>query len=370
MKKTQKWLSAMLVLTMITSIFSGATAAAATTPYIKSDTSASMSVQKDGTYTFKMTLVGTAKEKPSFTVGNGAILKLSLVKQTGNDYYVKIVGSGQVGSSTGVYSTIKGQSPKLQAVVKILEKVNTYDFCASLNWTYNKTNASSKSVVKNWTGNTTTQILWGEDEYSNAEITVANSNPDVVKITRHNGEIMGASFTANATEAGKHDYLKNYIWSPDGSLSDMNYFYTEGIKAGTSTITITSKSPTTGEVFTDTQYWTILDSSKAVITSDTPTNITLKQGASYSFKLTASAEAMALGVDFYTWADFYYKNEYRISGCGRTQITYKGNGVYIVKVTPVYQSEAESVVRKGDTLSLVTMVTGMQNKNLCDIKIV
>ena len=52
-------------------------------------------------YTFKMTVVNGNGLVPSFTVGNGSVLKTQFVTQIGNDYYYRVYAVGTPGQSTG-----------------------------------------------------------------------------------------------------------------------------------------------------------------------------------------------------------------------------------------------------------------------------
>ena len=66
-----------------------------------------------------MTVVGSMTAMPSFTVGNGEVLKTQYVAKVGNDYYFRVWAIGAPGSSTGVYTTLPGQNPQLHCVVTV-----------------------------------------------------------------------------------------------------------------------------------------------------------------------------------------------------------------------------------------------------------
>ena len=98
-----------------------ATAGAATAaqPYVVSDTTVDFSVKRGSAYCFKMTVVGSTTAIPSFTVGNGAVLKTQYVAKIGNDYYFRVWAIGAPGASAGVYTTLPGQQPQKHCTVTI-----------------------------------------------------------------------------------------------------------------------------------------------------------------------------------------------------------------------------------------------------------
>ena len=57
-----------------------------------------------------MTVVNGNAMTPSFTVGNGDVLKTQFVAKIGNDYYYRVYAIGTPGQSTGVYTTLPGQN--------------------------------------------------------------------------------------------------------------------------------------------------------------------------------------------------------------------------------------------------------------------
>lgn len=68
-------------------------------PVVTSDTTVDFSLTAGSRYVFKI----TAPAAPSFTVGNGSVLKTQAGKIDGNDYYFSVYAVGTVGQSTGVY---------------------------------------------------------------------------------------------------------------------------------------------------------------------------------------------------------------------------------------------------------------------------
>ena len=84
-----------------------------------SDTTVDFTVKRGCAYCFKMTVVNGNNVTPSFTVGNGSVLKTQFVAKVGNDYYYRVWAVGAPGSSTGVYTTLPGQQPQKHCTVRI-----------------------------------------------------------------------------------------------------------------------------------------------------------------------------------------------------------------------------------------------------------
>lgn len=70
-----------------------------TAPVVTSDTTVDFDLTAGSRYVFKI----TAPAAPSFTVGNGAVLKTQAGKIDGNDYYFAVYAQNVAGQSTGVY---------------------------------------------------------------------------------------------------------------------------------------------------------------------------------------------------------------------------------------------------------------------------
>lgn len=100
--------------TVVTTMPSNAPAA-----YVRSDTTLPFTMKRGQAYCFKMTLVNGSNLLPAFTVGNGNVFKTQFVAQIGNDYYFRIWAVGAVGQSTGVYTTLPGQTAQQHCVVSI-----------------------------------------------------------------------------------------------------------------------------------------------------------------------------------------------------------------------------------------------------------
>ena len=93
---------------------------AATAPAkVVSDTTVDFSVKSGSAYCFKMTVVNGNGLVPSFTVGNGSVLKTQFVTQIGNDYYYRVYAVGTPGQSTGVYTTLPGQNAQMHCTVAV-----------------------------------------------------------------------------------------------------------------------------------------------------------------------------------------------------------------------------------------------------------
>ena len=86
---------------------------------VRSDTTVDFTVKRGSAYCFKMTVLNGNGVAPSFTVGNGAVLKTQFVTRIGNDYYYRVYAVGKPGESTGVYTTLPGQSAVKHCTVKV-----------------------------------------------------------------------------------------------------------------------------------------------------------------------------------------------------------------------------------------------------------
>ena len=86
---------------------------------VRSDTTTDFTLLHGNAYCFKMTVLNGSNVMPSFTVGNGSVLKTQFIAQIGNDYYFRVYATGKPGESTGVYTTLPGQNPVRHCVVTI-----------------------------------------------------------------------------------------------------------------------------------------------------------------------------------------------------------------------------------------------------------
>ena len=86
---------------------------------VRSDTTLPFTLTRGSAYCFKMTVLNGSNVMPSFTVGNGSVLKTQFVARSGNDYYFRVYATGKPGESTGVYTTLPGQNPVRHCVVTI-----------------------------------------------------------------------------------------------------------------------------------------------------------------------------------------------------------------------------------------------------------
>ena len=78
---------------------------------VRCDTTMPFTLTRGSAYCFKMTVLNGSNVMPSFTVGNGSVLKTPFIAQIGNDYYFRVYATGKPGESTGVYTTLPGQNP-------------------------------------------------------------------------------------------------------------------------------------------------------------------------------------------------------------------------------------------------------------------
>ena len=92
---------------------------AAVGAYVRSDTTVNFTLKRGQAYCFKMTVVNGNNQTPSFTVGNGSVLKTQFVAKVGNDYYYRVYATGTPGQSTGVYTTLPGQNAVKHCTVAI-----------------------------------------------------------------------------------------------------------------------------------------------------------------------------------------------------------------------------------------------------------
>ena len=99
-------------------VVAAAQGVAAQQAYVRSDTTLPFTLKHGQAYCFKMTAVGT-EAVPSFTVGNGDVLKTQFVAQIGNDYYYRVYATGTPGESTGVYTTLPGNAAVKHCTVTI-----------------------------------------------------------------------------------------------------------------------------------------------------------------------------------------------------------------------------------------------------------
>ncbi len=86
---------------------------------VVSDTTINFTMKRGSAYCFKMTVVNGSNLTPSFTVGNGNVLKTQFVAKVGNDYYYRVYATGTPGQSTGVYTTLPGQNAVKHCTVTI-----------------------------------------------------------------------------------------------------------------------------------------------------------------------------------------------------------------------------------------------------------
>ena len=86
---------------------------------VRSDTTVDFTLKRSSAYCFKMTVVNGNGQVPSFTVGDGNVLKTQFVAKIGNDCYYRVYAVGAPGQSTGVYTTLNGQKPVKHCTVTI-----------------------------------------------------------------------------------------------------------------------------------------------------------------------------------------------------------------------------------------------------------
>lgn len=87
--------------------------------YVHSDTTLPFTLRRGSAYCFKMTVVNGNGQAPSFTVGNGSVLKTQFVAKIGNDYYYRVWAIGTPGQSAGVYTTLPDNTAQKHCTVTI-----------------------------------------------------------------------------------------------------------------------------------------------------------------------------------------------------------------------------------------------------------
>lgn len=82
--------------------------------YVQSDTTMDFSLKEGSSYAFRFEVKGTRDLTPNIVTGNGSILSTQNVRkcvENDNDvYYFTVCATGTAGQSTGVYTTLPGQS--------------------------------------------------------------------------------------------------------------------------------------------------------------------------------------------------------------------------------------------------------------------
>ncbi|WP_050698576.1 glycoside hydrolase family 97 catalytic domain-containing protein [Anaeromassilibacillus senegalensis] len=87
--------------------------------YVVSDTTVNFTLKRGSAYCFKMTVQGGANLTPSFTVGNGGVLKTQFVAKISNDCYYRVWAVGTPGQSTGVYTQLPNGEPQKHCAITI-----------------------------------------------------------------------------------------------------------------------------------------------------------------------------------------------------------------------------------------------------------
>lgn len=97
----------------------GTAVAGAVQARVVSDTTVDFTVKRGSAYCFRMTVVNGNGLVPSFTVGDGGVLKTQFVARIGNDWYFRVWAVGRPGERTGVYTALNGQNPVKHCAVTI-----------------------------------------------------------------------------------------------------------------------------------------------------------------------------------------------------------------------------------------------------------
>lgn len=151
MSRFIKKLSLILGCILAMGVFNIPSALAEAVPYVKSDTTTMLNLRQGESYTLKFSADNFTNQNLTINVGNSAVLQSKLEKKVGNDYYFKVTAIGNIGSSSGIYTTISGQRATNQCEVKILDDFG-YSEASNVNG-----NTSSNLT---WFGTTTQQGDW------------------------------------------------------------------------------------------------------------------------------------------------------------------------------------------------------------------
>lgn len=95
------------------------TATVAGTAALRSDTTVDFTLRRGSAYCFKFTLPDSSAALPSFTVGNGGVLKTQFVARVGNECYFRVWAVGAPGQRTGVYTQTPGELPIKHCTVTV-----------------------------------------------------------------------------------------------------------------------------------------------------------------------------------------------------------------------------------------------------------
>ena len=73
------------------------------------DTTLPFALKEGGSYTFRLTVLGTGTAAPQFSVENGSVLKAQCVSKSGRDFYYKITATGKNGDFSRIYASLPGE---------------------------------------------------------------------------------------------------------------------------------------------------------------------------------------------------------------------------------------------------------------------
>lgn len=256
MKKAVRLTSACITLVLLMNAVCGATVLASEAPYIKSDTSQTINLDFDQTYTFKFTVVGTATGTPTFSTGDKDALSCTVKSHTKNDYYVTVEVEGYADGGVGVYSKLPGQSAQRQAIVNVPElmpatKTAAFGFYngdfGSLSGQLTNSgaiikdgvylagsgNQPKKVYIDNLMGHSRSfEILAFDDDFSGVPVTVTSSNPSSMEILQN---------SALTTTPKEKSLGLSFSWLLDYSNAPQ-LLQVRATNVGVSTVTVTAKS--------------------------------------------------------------------------------------------------------------------------------
>lgn len=132
---------------------------------LTSDTNTDFDLLPTASYQFKITAPGLSSIH--FNAGSSGVVKVTLVRHTGNDFYYKVTAVGTSGRQTGIYASVSGQAAKRLCVITVgsisVTSDTNYDFSLSKGASYQfkitAPGASSLSFAAGSSGTVSTALV-------------------------------------------------------------------------------------------------------------------------------------------------------------------------------------------------------------------
>jgi len=208
-------------------------------PSVKSDTPQKITLAKGASYTYKFTIMGGGE--PNFVASTNGVVSTQLVKKDGIDYYCKVTAIGEPTTSTDLYVTFPD--------------VNYDDFNVN---------------VSNITVSQPVGVVMKSD--TNEDISIKQGSSYTFKITG-----------ATSFYPGSAGAFKTELISKDGN--DTLYKVTATGQPGQQTGFYMAVA---GQPAQKVCVVSVIPSQTVTMKSDTNNNFSLKQGTSYTFKITGA----------------------------------------------------------------------------------